>query len=78
LCKRSLRGSLDQPVIFKFQGPSGNDRETPVQVGTQWGENKLGKRIGCLQPAGKQVQAWDSVERPVVEMANGTGRAERP
>jgi len=65
-------------MIFKFQGPSGKEGETLVQAGTQWGENKLGKGIVCLQPSEKQVQEWDSVEQHVVEMANGTGRAERP
>jgi len=61
-----------------FQGTSGEDGETPVHVGTYWHESKLRKYTGCLQPAGKQVQAWDVVELPVVDMAKGAGKAERP
>ena len=63
---------------FVFQGTADEDGETPVQVGTYQGENKVGKHVGCLQPAGKQAQAWDSVGWPVVQTAKGTGKAERP
>ena len=38
----------------------------------------MGKQDGCLQPGGKEVQAWDSVGQPAVEMAKGSGKAKRP
>ena len=38
----------------------------------------MGKQDGCLQPEGKEVQAWDSVGQPAVEMAKCSGKAERP
>ena len=34
----------------------------------------MGKQDGCLQPGGKEVQAWDSVGQPAVEMAKGSGK----
>ena len=63
---------------FVFQGKASKDGETAAQVGTYWGETKVGKHVGCLQPAGKQAEAWDSVGRRVVQMAKGAGKAERP
>jgi len=61
-----------------FQGTAGEGGETPVQVGTYRGENKVGMCVECLQPAGKQAQARGSVGWPVGQMAKRTGKAERP
>ena len=38
----------------------------------------MGKQEGCQQPEGKEVQAWDRVGQPAVEMASASGKAERP
>ena len=37
----------------------------------------MGKQDGCLQPEGKEVQAWDSVGQPAVEMTRVSVKAER-
>jgi len=47
-------------------------------MGTYRGESKVGNYTGCLQPAGKQAQTWDSIELAVLEQASGAGKAERP
>ena len=62
---------------FVFEGTASEDGEMSVKVGTCQGENKAGKCVGCLQPAGKEAQAWDSVGQPMVEMAEGAAKAER-
>lgn len=38
----------------------------------------MGKQDGCLQPEGKEVQAWDSVGQLAIEMVKGYGKAESP
>ena len=33
------------------------------------------KQGGCLQPAGKEAQVWDTIGQPVVMMIEGSGKA---
>ena len=33
------------------------------------------KQGGCLQPAGKEAQVWDTIGQPVVMLIEGSGKA---
>ena len=61
--------------VFVFQGTECEAGQTPVHVWKRQGESKVGKPGGCLQPAGKKQQLWDSVGHPVMDVAKGTGKA---
>ena len=51
------------------------DGEISVRVGRHSGETRVGEQGGCHQPAGKEMEVWDTVGHPVVDRAEGSGKA---
>ena len=61
---------------FVFQQTAHEDGEISVRVGRCSSDSKVGKHSGCPQPSRKQVQAYDTIGQPVVEMVKGADKVE--